>query len=80
MQMQIKARLAQRIEQLFSTGVRAETTLGVAARLDVDEEAVLDHLFTLVAQGDLEAVEEGSLLIFLTPEYARLLEQVELAA
>lgn len=80
MRTQAQPRLAQRIEQVFSTGVRAETALGVAARLDVDEEAVLDHLFTLVARGDLEAIEDGSLLIFLTPEYARLLELVEMAA
>lgn len=80
MRMQLQPRLAERIEGLFATDIRAETALGIAARLDVDEEMVLDHLFALVARGDLEAIEDGSLLIFLTPEYARLLELVDLAA
>lgn len=80
MQIQVQPRLAQRIERLFATEIRAETALGIAARLDIDEETALDHLFTLVARGDLEAIEDGSLLIFLTPEYAHLLALVEIAA
>ena len=80
MQVQVRPGLAERIERVFAGGVRAETALGLAARLDVDEEAVFDHLIALVARGELEVLEEGALLIFLTPEYARLLELVEMAA
>lgn len=80
MQVLVRPGMTERIEELFASSVRAETALGIAARLDVDEEVVLDHLFGLVAGGELEVREEGTLLIFLTPDYARLLELVELAA
>ncbi len=59
--------LAARIMRLFANGLRAETSLGLAARLGVDEDAALVVLVQLVARGDLSLLEEGGLLIFLTP-------------
>lgn len=80
MQVWMRPKLAAQIDRLFASGVRAETALGIAMRFKTDEEAVLDHLFIRVARGELEVLEEGSLQIFVTPEYARLLELAELAA
>lgn len=74
MYMRIKPRLVERIERLFASGVRAETALGIAARLGVDEDEVLDTLIDFVATGQLRVREEGTLLIFLTPDYSRSLE------
>jgi hypothetical protein len=64
--------LAEQIELLFADGLRAETSLGIAARLGVDEDTALVELVGLVASGALTLIEEGGLLIFLTP--ARSLE------
>ena len=65
--------LTERVERIFAGGVRAEAALGIAARLEVDEDEVLDALFGLVAAGRLDVIEEGTLLIFLTPAYSRSL-------
>lgn len=65
--------LTERVERIFAGGVRAETALGIAARLEVDEDEVLDALFSLVSIGRLDVIEEGVLLIFLTPAYSRSL-------
>jgi len=66
--------LAERIEQLFVGNVRADTSLGIAARLSADEDDVLCALVWLVMQGRLRLLEEGALLVFLTPAYSRELE------
>jgi hypothetical protein len=66
--------LGERIEQLFADGLRAETSLGIAARLGVHEDDVLVELVGLVTSGELALVEDGNLLIFLTPAYSRELE------
>ncbi|MDP9374439.1 MAG: hypothetical protein M3Q65_18715 [Chloroflexota bacterium] len=73
MQVVVRPKLAQQIERIFASGVRAETAVGLAARLGVDEDDVLDVLIGLVASGRLHVIEEGSLLIFLTPAYSRSL-------
>ncbi len=65
--------LTERVERIFAGGVRAETALGIAARLEVEEDEVLDALFSLVSTGRLDVLEEGALLIFLTPAYSRSL-------
>ena len=65
--------LNERVERIFAGGVRAETALGIAARLGVEEDEVLDALFSLVSIGRLDVIEEGVLLIFLTPAYSRSL-------
>lgn len=70
--------LSEQIERLFAGDLRAETSLGIAARVGVDEDTALVELVGLVASGALTLIEEGGLLIFLTP--ARSLELVELAA
>ncbi len=70
--------LSEQIELLFAGDLRAETSLGIAARLGVDEDTALVELVELVASGALTLIEEGGLLIFLTP--ARSLEILELAA
>ncbi len=70
--------LSEQIEWLFGGDLRAETSLGIAARLGVDEDTALVELVGLVASGALTLVEEGGLLIFLTP--SRSLEILELAA
>lgn len=67
--------LAEQIELLFADGLRAETSLGIAARLGVDEDTALVELVGLVASGALTLIEEGGLLIFLTP-----VRSLELAA
>lgn len=59
--------VAARIERLFADGLRAETSLGIAARLGVDEDTALVALVGLVVSGALTLIEEGNLLIFLTP-------------
>ncbi len=59
--------VAERIERLFADGLRAETSLGIAARLGVDEDTALVALVGLVVSGALTLIEEGNLLIFLTP-------------
>ena len=64
--------LAKRIEDLFAGGLRAETSLGIAALLGVDEDTALVELVELVVTGTLTLIEEGNLLIFMTP--ARSLE------
>lgn len=64
--------LAEQIERLYADGMRAETSLGIAARLGVDEDTALVELVGMVASGALTLLEEGGLLIFLTP--ARSLE------
>ncbi len=66
--------LGERIERLFADGLRVETSLGIAARLGVSEDAALVELVGLVTSGALTLVEEGSLLIFLTPAVANELE------
>ncbi len=70
--------LSEQIERLFAGDLRAETSLGIAARLGVDEDTALVELVGLVASGALTLIEEGGLLIFLTP--SRSLEILELAA
>lgn len=70
--------LSEQIERLFAGNLRAETSLGIAARLGVDEDTALVELVGLVASGALTLIEEGGLLIFLTP--ARSREILELAA
>jgi len=70
--------LSEQIERLFAGDLRAETSLGIAARLGVDEDTALVELVGLVASGALTLIEEGGLLIFLTP--SRSLELLELAA
>lgn len=70
--------LSERIEMLFAGDLRAETSLGIAARLGVDEDTALVELVGLVASGALALIEEGGLLIFLTPSWSR--EVLELAA
>ena len=70
--------LSEQIELLFAGDLRAETSLGIAARLGVDEDTALVELVGLVASGALTLIEEGGLLIFLTP--SRSLEVLELAA
>lgn len=70
--------LSEQIEWLFAGDLRAETSLGIAARLGVDEDTALVELVGLVASGALTLIEEGGLLIFLTP--SRSLEILELAA
>lgn len=69
--------VTERIEQLFATGLRAETAFGIAARLGISEDEALVSLVNLVVEDELILLEEGALLIFLTP--ARLRE-LELAA
>jgi hypothetical protein len=69
--------VTERIEQLFATGLRAETASGIAARLGISEDEALVSLVNLVVENELILLEEGALLIFLTP--ARLRE-LELAA
>lgn len=64
--------LSEQIERLFADGLRAETSLGIAARLGVDEDTALVELVGLVVSGELTLIEEGNLLIFLSP--ARSLE------
>lgn len=66
--------LLERIEALFDGDVRAESSLGLAQRLGVDEDAVLGALIALVANRQLHLIEEGGLLIALTPEYSRALD------
>jgi hypothetical protein len=63
--------LAEEIERVFARGVRAETALGLAARLGTDEDEVLDTLIDFVADGRLRVMEEGTLLIFLNPAHSR---------
>ena len=70
--------LSEQIELLFAGDLRAETSLGIAARLGVDEDTALVELVGLVASGALTLIEEGGLLIFLTPSRSR--EVLELAA
>lgn len=70
--------LSEQIEMLFMGDLRAETSLGIAARLGVDEDTALVELVGLVASGALTLIEEGGLLIFLTPSRSR--EVLELAA
>jgi hypothetical protein len=70
--------LSEKIEMLFMGDLRAETSLGIAARLGVDEDTALVELVGLVASGALTLIEEGGLLIFLTPSRSR--EVLELAA
>ena len=69
--------VTERIEQLFATGLRAETASGIAVRLGISEDEALVSLVNLVVEDELILLEEGALLIFLTP--ARLRE-LELAA
>jgi hypothetical protein len=69
--------LGKRIEQLFADGLRAGTSLGIAAHLGVHEDDALVALVGLVTSGRLVLIEIGNLLIFLTPAYSR---DVELAA
>lgn len=64
--------VAEKIERLFADGVQAETSLGIAARLGVDEDTALVELVGMVVSGTLTLIEEGNLLIFVTP--ARSLE------
>ncbi len=66
--------LQERIEGLFADGLRAETSLGIARRLGVDEDTALVELVGLVLNDQLCLVEEGGLLVFLTPAYSRELE------
>ena len=66
--------LMERIERLYATGLRAETSLRIADRLGVDEDEALCALIPLVMNGTLRVIEEGGLLIFLTPAYSRELE------
>lgn len=66
--------LQERIEGLFAGGLRAETSLGLAQRLGVDEDTVLVELIGLVENEQLHLLEEGTLLVFLTPAYSRELE------
>ncbi|HEY8597437.1 MAG TPA: hypothetical protein VIL85_03335 [Thermomicrobiales bacterium] len=70
--------LSEQIELLFAGNLRAETSLGIAARLGVDEDTALVELVGLVTSGALTLIEEGGLLIFLTPSRSR--EVLELAA
>ena len=67
--------LAERIEDLFMGGLRAETSLGIAALLGVDEDTALVELVEMVVTGTLTLIEEGNLLIFMTPS-----RSLELAA
>lgn len=66
--------LQERIEAMFANGVRAETSLGMARRLGVDEDTALVELIGLVLNEQLCLVEEGGLLVFLTPAYSRELD------
>ena len=66
--------LQERIEGLFASGLRAETSLGIARSLGVDEDSALVELVALVLNDQLSLVEEDGLLIFLTPAYSRELE------
>ena len=66
--------LQERIEGLFVDGLRSESSLGIAERLGVDEDTALVELVGLVMNDQLCLVEEGGLLIFLTPAYSRELE------
>ena len=66
--------LMERIERLYLTGLRADTSLKIADRLGVDEDQALCALIPLVMSGHLRVIEEGGLLIFLTPAYSRELE------
>lgn len=66
--------LGERIEQLFAGDLRIESSLGLAARLGISEDEALVELVGLVTSGALVLVEEGSLLLFLTPDYANELE------
>lgn len=63
--------LMERIERLFADGMRAESSLGIAARLGVDEDDALVALIGLVTSGHLDLIEEGTLLVFLTPARSR---------
>jgi hypothetical protein len=63
--------LQERIEALFAGGLRAETSLGIAERLGVDEDTALVELIGLVENEQLVLLEQGTLLIFLTPAYSR---------
>ena len=66
--------LQERIEALFAGGLRAETSLGIAERLGVDEDTALVELIGLVENEQLVLLEQGTLLIFLTQAYSRELE------
>lgn len=66
--------LGERIEQLFAGDLRIESSLGLAARLGISEDEALVELVGLVTSGALVLVEEGNLLLFLTPDYANELE------
>lgn len=74
METMLAAGVQERIEQLYAGGLRAETSLGIAARLGVDEDTALVELIGLVTNGQLCLLEEGGLLVFLTPAYSRALE------
>ncbi len=63
--------LQEQIENLFASGLRAETSLGIARQLDVDEDMALVALIGLVVNEQLHLIEEAGLLIFLTPAYSR---------
>lgn len=63
--------VAERIAQLFAAGVRAETATGIAARLGITEDDALVALIGLVVAGQLTLIEEGALVIFLTPARSR---------
>lgn len=69
--------VTERIEQLFAAGLRAETASGIAARLGISEDEALVSLVNLVVEGELFLLEEGALLVFLTPAWLR---EIELAA
>ena len=66
--------LQEQIEDLFAGSLRAETSLGIAERLGVDEDTALVELIGLVENEQLVLLEQGTLLIFLTPAYSRELE------
>jgi hypothetical protein len=66
--------VTERIEQLFANGLRAETAAGIAARLGIGEDEALVSLVSLVVEEELILLEEGALLIFLTPARLRELE------
>lgn len=66
--------VTERIEELFAAGLRAETATSIAARLDITEDDALVSLIGLVVEGQLILLEEGALLIFLTPARSRELE------
>ncbi|MFN8515953.1 MAG: hypothetical protein U0232_28910 [Thermomicrobiales bacterium] len=72
--MSLTTSLQERIEGLFTDGLRAESSIGIADRLGVDEDTALVELVALVMNNQLCLVEEGGLLIFLTPAYSRELE------